>query len=335
MRADRLIAIVLTLQARSRCTAGELAEQLETSQRTIRRDLEALCGAGVPVYSERGRNGGWRLLGGHRIDLTGLTAGEAHALFTATGPGSATALWPGVAEGLAAARRKIMAALPAPLRGQVEAAAAAVIVDSSQWGPSATGRVEAQAGEDPHLAALRDAVLAGVQVVLSYEPPGRPTEDRRVHPHGLVCKRGVWYLVATSVGGLRSYRLSRVRRVVVADAPAEQPQGFDLAASWAEVGKRMSTRAPAELVVQVAVEPGWLARLRAMVGTWWPVEETGTADDGRATVTIRFANSTVAAAELVRLSDHAEVLAPDEVRAELAAMGHRLLLRYGEQPLPP
>lgn len=334
MRADRLIAIVLTLQARGRCTARELAEQLETSQRTIRRDLEALGGAGVPVYSERGRNGGWRLLGGHRIDLTGLTAGEAQALFTVTGPGSAGALGPGVAEGLAAARRKVLVALPAPLRAQVEAAAAAVLVDSSPWGRSASSPAEEPEGDDPHLGALREAVLSGVQVVLSYEPPGRPTEDRRVHPHGLVCKRGVWYLVATSVAGLRSYRLSRVRAVLVTDAPAEQPPGFDLAASWAEVGKRMSARVPAQLAVQVAVEPGWLARLHAMVGTWWPVEETGVTADGRVTLSIRFAGSTVAAAELARLSDHAEVLAPDEVRAELAAMARRLLHRYGAPAEP-
>ncbi|MHB8448893.1 MAG: helix-turn-helix transcriptional regulator [Mycobacteriales bacterium] len=330
MRADRLIAIVLTLQARGRCTAGELAEHLEMSQRTIRRDLEALCTAGVPLYSERGRGGGWRLLGGHRIDLTGLTAREAQALFTATGPGSATALGPGFADGLVAARRKVLAALPEPLRAQVEAAGSALLVDPSPWGRSSSAPVEVPAAEGPYLEALREAVLAGVQVILSYEPPGRPAEDRRVHPHGLVCKRGVWYLVATTPAGLRTYRLSRVRSVAVTDEQAEQRPGFDLAATWAEVGQRMSARAPADLVVQVAVEADWLSRLQAMLGTWWPVEGTGMADDGRATVTIRFASVSIAAAELVRLSDHAEVLSPEAVRAEMAAIGHRLVLRYGE-----
>lgn len=334
VRADRLIAIVLTLQARGRCTAGELASHLETSERTIRRDLESLCVAGVPLYSERGRGGGWRLLGGHRIDLTGLTAAEAQALFTATGPGSAAALGPGVAAGLAAARRKVLAALPAPLRAQVEAAGLALLVDSSPWGRSSSGTADTPAGGDPHLEALREAVLAGAQVVLCYEPPGRPAEDRRVHPHGLVCKRGVWYLVATTPAGLRTYRLSRIRSVAVTEDPVEQPPGFDLAATWAEVGQRMSARVPVDLVVEVAVEAGWLARLQAMVGAWWPVEETGMAEDGRATATIRFASVAVAAAELVRLSDHAEVLSPDEVRAEMAAMGRRLVLRYGEQAPP-
>ncbi len=338
MRADRLIAIVLTLQARGRCTAAELARQLEMSERTIRRDLEALCTAGVPLYSERGRGGGWTLLGGHRIDLSGLTVGEAQALFTATGPGSATALGPGFAEGLAAARRKVLAALPEPLRAQVEAAGSALLVDPSPWGRSSSATLEAPAAEGPCLETLREAVLAGVQVVLSYEPPGRPAEDRRVHPHGLVCKRSVWYLVATTPAGLRTFRLSRVRSVAVTEEPVERPPGFDLAATWAEVGQLMSARAPAQLAVQVAVESDWLARLQAMVGAWWPVKQTGMAEDGRATVTIRFASISIAAAELVRLSDHAEVLTPEAVRAEMAAIGQRLILRYGEPPpraIPP
>lgn len=330
MRADRLIAIVLTLQARGRCTAAELARQLEMSERTIRRDLEALCTAGVPLYSERGRGGGWTLLGGHRLDLSGLTAREAQALFTATGPGSATALGPGFAEGLVAARRKVLAALPEPLRAQVEAAGSALLVDPSPWGRSSSATREAPTTEAPCLESLREAVLAGVQVLLFYEPPGRPTEGRRVHPHGLVCKRGVWYLVATTPAGLRTYRLSRVRSVEVTDEPVERPPGFDLAAAWAEVGQLMSARAAAQLTVQAAVESDWLPRLHAMVGVWWPVVQTGMAEDGRTTVTIRFASVTVAAAELVRLSDHVEVLSPEAVRAEMAALGRRLVLRYGE-----
>lgn len=335
VRADRLVAILLTLQVRGRCTTAELAEQLETSPRTIRRDLEALCIAGVPLYSQRGRGGGWTLIGGHRIDLTGLTAGEAQALFVATGPGSATALGPGVVEGLAAARRKVLAALPEPLRAHVETAGSTLLVDPSSWGGPSSGTDGQPVAEGPHLETLRDAVLAGMQVVVSYEPPGRPAEYRRLHPHGLVCKRGVWYLVATAPGGLRTYRISRVRSVVVTGDPVERPPGFDLATTWAGVQRRLSDRAPAGVVVRVAVSEDWLPRLRAMVGAWWPMEEDSVADDGRTTVTIRFANTTIAAAELARLADHADVLSPDAVRAEMAALGQRLVERYGEPALDP
>jgi len=339
VRADRLVAIVLMFQIRGRLTAAELAERLETSERTIRRDLEALCMAGVPLYSQRGRGGGWTLPGGHRMDLTGLTTEEAQALFLAIDPGSTMALGPGVTAGLVAARRKVFAALPEPLRAQVNAAGAAVLIDPSAWGRPQSDATGAPVADDPHLARLRRAVLAGVQVVVNYEPPGRPAEDRRLHPHGLVCKRGVWYLVATTAAGLRTYRLSRVRSVDVTDEPVERPVDFDLAEAWASVQQRLRDRVPAAVVVEVAVAPDSLRRLRAMVGAWWPIEETGTADDGRSQLTIHFPSVAVAAAEMVGLCNHAEVVAPQLVRSELAEIGRGLVSRYGqllESPaLPP
>lgn len=332
VRADRLVAILLMMQVHGRLTAVELAERLETSVRTIRRDLDALCMAGVPLYSQRGRGGGWTLLGGHRIDLTGLTADEAQALFVVTGPGSATALGPGVGQGLAAARRKVLAALPETLRAQVQAAGEAVLIDQSRWGRSAAEDAVAgsPATDDPHLRTLRAAVLEGVQVVVNYEPPGRPAEDRRLQPHGLVCKQGVWYLIATAPAGLRTYRLSRIHSVIVTDEPVERPAGFDLVEAWADVQRRLSARVPTAIAVQMAVVPAGMRRLRAMVGAWWPVEETGTAEDGRAQVTVGFPSIAVAASELVALGDHAEIISPQEVRAALAERGRRLAARYGQ-----
>ena len=88
MRADRLLAVLLLLQARGRVTAAEVADELEVSERTARRDLEALAMSGVPLYSRQGRGGGWELIGGARTDLTGLTAAETRALFLVLGPTS-------------------------------------------------------------------------------------------------------------------------------------------------------------------------------------------------------------------------------------------------------
>lgn len=320
------------LQTHGRLTVEALAGRLETSERTIRRDLDALCVAGVPLYSQRGRGGGWSLLGGHRIDLTGLTAEEAQALFFATGPGSPLGQAPGVDEGLTAARRKVLAALPEPLRAQVEAAAAAVLVDQSRWGtapPAAAGR-DADAVVGSHLRALRAAVLAGVEVIVGYEPPGRPPEERRLKPHGLVYKRGVWYLVATAAAGLRTYRLSRVRSVVVTGEPVERPEGFDLAEVWSGVQRSMSARVPATLAVDLVVDARLVRRLQATVGAWWPMEHSVAGEDGRSRVTIRFPGVEVAVAELVGFAEHTEVVSPEEVRAELAAFGRRLVARYGE-----
>lgn len=331
VRADRLVAIVLLFQLRGRLTAAELARQLETSERTIRRDLDSLCMAGVPLYSQRGRGGGWSLIGGHRIDLTGLTADEARALFLAIGPGSTSALGPGVGQGLGAARRKVLAALPPPLRQQVEVAANALLIDHSPWGgaPPAHPGSPGDPHDDPHLVRLQAAVLAGVQVVVEYEPPGRPTEERRLHPQGLVCKRGVWYLVAVAPAGLRTYRLSRVRSVTLTEDPVERPEGFDLAEAWAGVQRWISDRLAGVVAVRVAVAPDALDRLRAVVGSWWPVAEIGATDDARALVEIHFPKTAVAVAELAGLVDLVEVLTPPEVRTGMAEMGRRLVDRYG------
>src|SRR6266568_4565247 len=80
MRADRLLSLLLLLQARKRLKARDLAERLQVSERTVYRDLDALSSAGVPVYAQRGPNGGVALLGEWRTSLTGLTEPEAKAL---------------------------------------------------------------------------------------------------------------------------------------------------------------------------------------------------------------------------------------------------------------
>src|SRR3954470_14656790 len=128
MRADRLVAILLMLQARGQVTAAEVAEELEVSERTARRDLEALGTAGLPIYSQQGRNGGWRMLGGGRTDLSGLNAAEARALFLVAGPSSAAT------PEVKAALRKLVRALPETFRASAEAAAERVVVDPSTWG---------------------------------------------------------------------------------------------------------------------------------------------------------------------------------------------------------
>ena len=214
MRADRLVAALLILQARGRVTAAGLAEELEISQRTARRDLEALAMAGIPVYSQAGRGGGWSLLGGARTDLSGLTAAEARTLFMVAGPSAAAT------PQIKAALRKLVRALPEPFRADAEAAASAVVIDPTSW-----DRAHVPAPE--HLDVLQRAVVDGVRVRIVYAAPDRPETERAVHPLGLVAKASVWYLVAGTDAGMRTFRLNRVRSVVVTQDPVERPDGFD------------------------------------------------------------------------------------------------------------
>src|SRR6476646_4042634 len=189
----------MLLQTRGQITAAEVAAELEVSERTARRDLEALGMAGLPVYSQQGRNGGWQLAGGGRTDLSGLNAAEARALFLVAGPSSAAT------PQVKAALRKLVRALPEPFRPAAEAASTAVIVDRAWWGQTVPER-----RDPPHLEELQRAVIEGEQVRLGYVARDRATSTRVVHPLGLAAKGHVWYLVADTDAGLRTFRVDRV-----------------------------------------------------------------------------------------------------------------------------
>lgn len=322
MRADRLVAVLLMLQRRGRVTAAQVADELEISERTARRDLEALAVAGLPVYPRQGRGGGWSLLGGARTDLSGLNAAEARALFLVAGPSSAAT------PELKAALRKLVRALPEPFRASAEAAATRVVVDRAGWGRGTPVIVE-----PPHLTALQRAVVDGVQVRLSYgDREGRIT-DRVVHPLGLVTKGSVWYLVADTTAGLRTFRVNRVHGVELTGEPAVRPPGFDLTEAWqgiaAEVdGFRVRLRCRALVDARlVPVLKGMYGR-RVRV-----VDGAAPAADGRVEVEMGGTDLGLLASELAGFGAGVEVLDPPQVRAHLARLGADLTTLYG--PAPP
>ena len=314
MRADRLVAVLLLLQARGRVTAAEVAEELEVSERTARRDLEALAMAGIPVYSQAGRGGGWSLIGGARTDLSGLTAAEARTLFLVAGP-SASAT-----PAIKAALRKLVRALPEPFRAEAEAAASAVVIDSASWDrtpfPPPT-----------HLDVLQRAVVDGVQVRIGYAGRDKPPSERTVHPLGLVSKANVWYLIAGTETGQRTFRVSRVRSVEPTQEPVDRPEGFDLEEAWESVKseideRRVGYRATAR------VEPEAVPWLRSEFGTRLSVTERRDGG-GLIEVELRSWSGQTLAGELAAFARWVEVLEPAEVREELARIGAELASRYG------
>jgi predicted DNA-binding transcriptional regulator YafY len=325
MRADRLVATLLFLQARGRVTAEEVAKELEVSTRTARRDLEALSIAGIPVYSQAGRGGGWSLIGGARTDLSGLTAAEARTLFLVAGPSSA------ITPEAKAALRKLVHALPATFRAEAEAAANAVVLDPARWGEEAPT-------PPPFLEVLQQAVIAGVQVRLGYSDRTRTVTERIVHPLGLVAKGSTWYLIAGTEAGMRTFRLWRIRAVELTDDAVHRPADFDLATAWQSVVERMDRH---RHVVEVEALVGrWLVGpLRGHFGVRLRVDADdatepraaggGDAAEGadRVRVRIGFPDVRQAGRELAGY-DALEVTGPPEVRDELAAAGRRLIGRY-------
>ncbi|MDI1463509.1 WYL domain-containing protein [Catellatospora sp. KI3] len=315
MRADRLMAILLLLQHREQVTAAEVARELEISERTARRDLDALGMAGVPVYSVQGRGGGWRLLGGARTDLSGLTAGEARALFLVAGPAAA------VTPAVRAALRKLVRALPEPFRLQAEAAASSLVLDPQRWGSS---RVEPRPPR--FLDDLQDAVIRGVQVRLGYVDREGSQTERTVHPLGIVAKGPSWYLVSSTEAGRRTFRVDRVSSVDPTGDPVDRPDDFDLAESWREIADEVDRmRTPVEARAVCAPHAVGVLRMgfggRLVVG--------GATADGRIDVVIRGNDEYKLAGELAGLVDWIEVTGPPAVRDHLASIGGTLVERYG------
>jgi predicted DNA-binding transcriptional regulator YafY len=312
VRADRLVATLLFLQSRGRVTAAEVADELEVSIRTARRDLEALSIAGIPVYSQAGRGGGWSLVGGARTDLSGLTAAEARTLFLVAGPSSA------VTPQAKAALRKLVQALPETFRAEAEKAASAVVLDPAQWGgtPPAT---------PPFLEPLQQAVLQEIQVVLGYRDRTGAVTERTVHPLGLVSKGSSWYLVADTDAGLRTFRVWRVQSVELTGDPVVIPDGFDLTERWQQVVAEMDARR-GSLRVRVVADQAIVGPLRGHFGTRMEVGET--TGDGRVGIDIGFPEDHEPAMELAGYAAVLEVVEPVAVRDQLAEIGSRLLDRY-------
>ncbi|MFI5502539.1 helix-turn-helix transcriptional regulator [Nocardia asteroides] len=308
MRADRLVATLLLMQARGRVTAAEVATELEVSVATARRDLEALSAAGIPVYPQAGRGGGWSLVGGARTDLSGLTAGETRALFLLAGPAAQAA--PEVKSAL----RKLVRALPQTFRADAAAAADAVVVDPARWGrPDPTQPVA--------LPLLQRAVVDRRQARIEYLRAGARTV-RVVHPWGLVEKETIWYLVAGTERGQRTFRLDRIGEVEILDEAAQRPADFDLQAAWAAIVTTMEGRRAA-VAASVLVSPALAPILADQQGRNCTL--LGAAPDGRVRATISADTAKMVARQLAGWGADVEVVGPPEVRTELVALGTELI----------
>ena len=312
MRADRLVASLLLMQSRGRVTAAELAAELRISVATARRDLEALSAAGVPVYPQPGRRGGWQLVGGARTDLTGLTAAEAQALFLLAGPAASTA--PEVKSAL----RKLVRALPSTFRAGAEAAADAVLIDPAGWGESDK--------ESPALVReLQTAVVRRRKVRLRYGGGSGPPWRRLIDPWGLVDKDDVWYLIAGTPRGRRTFRVDRIVEAVVTDQPVERPEDFELAQAWEEVVDQIEQQ---RSLVQatVLIEGRFAPVLQSHYGRHCEVLDI--LDDGRVRIRVASHMARSIAEQLAGWGSAVEVLEPDDVRRELARIGAELVRRY-------
>jgi predicted DNA-binding transcriptional regulator YafY len=302
MRATRLVSLLLLLQLRGQLTAQELADHFEVSIRTIHRDVEALDAAGVPIEAVRGPAGGYRLAGGYRTKLTGLTAAEADALFVAPAPAAELGLG-GV---LANARLKVLAALPVELQERAARAERHFHLDARGW-----FRAEDTV---PHLPAIAAATWQERRLSARYRE-GRKVVRRTLDPLGLVLKGGAWYLVAHRSAGMRVYRVSRFASVRMREESFERPEGFDLATYWEEWSRNFEQSLPR---VEVKL------RASEAVRRFLPADLQQQDD----VYVVSFHSHDDALRELLKFGPDAEVLEPVELRERIAASANEVAQMY-------
>ncbi|WP_339128967.1 WYL domain-containing protein [Streptomyces sp. f51] len=312
MRAARLIRMVLLLQTRASMTAAELARELEVSERTVARDAQALSEAGIPVYADRGRAGGYRLIGGYRTRLTGLARSEAEALFLSGVPGALRDM--GLQDTASAARLKVSAALLPSVGDASRSAAQRFHLDAPAWfsEPPVPGL----------LPALAEAVWDDRPVLARYRR-GTAEVERSLEPYGLVLKAGVWYLCAR-VADAEVFRVYRIDRFTAVDPGPERfrrDDGFDLPAFWAERAAEFA-RSVLRSEITVRLSPEGVRQLPYALGPVSAEEGIGTSgapdERGWVTLTLPVESEEVARMQLRGLGPEVEVLAPAALR-ELCA----------------
>ncbi|MES2841735.1 MAG: YafY family protein [Pseudomonadota bacterium] len=313
MKASRLLSILMLLQARGRLTAGALAQAMEVSERTVLRDIDQLSAAGVPLWGERGRHGGFQLREGWSTQLTGMTEPEANALLLAGLPGPATEL--GLGAAAASARLKMVASLPGEWREQAERVGQRLHIDAVDW---------YRTQDAPRfLREAADAVWRARRIEVRYES-WRGAVWRLLEPMGLVLKVGAWYLVAHSVAapakgnGVRTYRLASVLDLKTG-AAFRRPKSFDLASTWRASAARFESELRSiEVRVRVSGRSmKWLANARIPY-----------ADQAGDEVTIRVESIEQGARQLLGFGDEIEVLAPPAMRERMTQQAGAVAALY-------
>ncbi|MFI1251132.1 helix-turn-helix transcriptional regulator [Streptomyces anulatus] len=321
MRADRLVSLVLLLRQRGRLTADTLARELEVSTRTVLRDIEALSAAGVPVYAERGRHGGFALLPGFRTELTGLNHEETLALLAA-GAGRGEQMF-GLGPALASAMRKVVDALPESHQAAASDAAQRFLVDPETDLLSRRPVVDQVPGTT--MIEVRRAVLFGRKLRIHYAATDQAPQWRTVDPIGLVTVRDRGYLLATRSGADRTYRLSRVLAAEELPEPAQRPNRVDLDRIWRDRSARFLSGGD-HVTALVRVDP---VRREELLGTVLAVRAEDPDTDGWPRLEVTFQDARHAEWALWRLGTDAEALAPQSLRSALRERAATLVARYG------
>lgn len=306
MRADRLLSIVMLLQAHGRLTAADLAGRLEVSERTIYRDMDALSAAGIPIYAERGKHGGWELLEGYESDLTGLNIDEIRAVFLTNSQKLVADL--GLEQANTSAMAKLLATLPEANRYSAERMQQRIHIDATSW--RGDGEIV------PCLETLQTALWHNQQVHIRYQRANLDTPKERIlSPLGLVAKGNVWYLIALCNDDTRTYRASRIISAELLNTRFSRPEDFDLVDYWDASTAEFLANLPEYRVTLLIHED---ADMLVQAWKWAHIEQIDEPDyEGWRRATVRFDVLEEAVACVLGGGTCIRVVEPNELRVNV------------------
>jgi predicted DNA-binding transcriptional regulator YafY len=316
MRANRLISLLLLLRSRERATVNELARRLDVSARTVLRDVDALSTLGIPVYAERGRAGGIRLLPGYGVDLHPLSPLEAEAMALVNAPAVVTGTV--LEQPLAAALQKIAAAVPAAYRTRAQHARHRLLFDTTPWFHHSP--------LPPVLEALRSAVWLDRKCRAQYRRSDGVTKRYALEPYALVAKVDTWYLIARSARRMRVFRIQRMQQVELSEATFERDAAFDLAAFWQDFCTRFEADPGNHFEVELRMTPRGKALLLERYGAWFATALAAVGEQAAwSHVCLDFEQEPTALDALVALGREARVIGPAAFRDRLTCCANDML----------
>lgn len=317
MRADRLISILLLLQNHGKMTTKAIANELEVTERTIHRDMEALSVAGIPVLAERGKHGGWRLVDQYRTRLTGLKDSELKTLFLSPSFQLLSDL--GYTKDWKEARQKLLAALPNTLQSQADNLWNRIHIDIEPWKQSSQ--------ETTALSLLQQAIWEERKIRIAYEKANKESSDRIVDPLGLVAKGRTWYLVAVSNQEIKNFRVSRIKSVELLNETFIRPPHFQLADYWTE-SKQSFVRNLPVFEVEVEASPSIMDRL-SFSGRFAQVVSKGSPNEnGWIPVKLTFDTKQEAASYIIGFGNQMKIISPSSLIESVKEIGESVLSLY-------
>ncbi|MBN6187547.1 YafY family transcriptional regulator [Aneurinibacillus sp. BA2021] len=317
MRADRLMNIMILLQNRGKMTAKELAHELEVSDRTILRDMDALSNAGIPIVSDRGKGGGWRLMDNFRTRLSGLNIDDIKSLFLF--PSGKLLEDLGLNIQALDTRHKLLAAIPGTFRDEAQAIWERIHIDSSTW---------RQSKEKVHaLKTVQQAVWESKKLKIYYEQADGEQKERLIEPLGLVAKGNRWYLVAARNGELRNYRVSRIHTAKVENDTFRRPLNFNLADYWEQSKKEFIQNLP-QYDVQVEIHPAIIQRINFTGKFVQFIQRENPNEDKWIPATLRFNDKQEAVEFILGFANKIKVISPKDLPNEVVSSAISVIKFY-------